>query len=47
MDDRESDLVAAGVDRHPTGPSEPDEEQVLRGLYGGPDADGVYRGEPA
>jgi len=42
----EADLVAEHVDRHPTGPSEPDEETVLRRLYGGPDGEGVYRGEP-
>lgn len=28
------------------GPTEPDEEQVLRALYGEPDPDGIYRGEP-
>jgi hypothetical protein len=44
-DETEADLVATGVDRHPTGPTEDDEEQVLHGLYGGPDAEGVYRGE--
>lgn len=41
----EASMVAAGVDQHPTGPTEPDEEAVLRRLYGGPDPDGVYRGE--
>jgi hypothetical protein len=36
-----------GVDQHPDAhrPTEADEEQVLSGLYGGPDRDGVYRGE--
>lgn len=43
----EAARVAAKVNRHPTGPTEPDEEAVLRELYGEPDADGVYRGEPA
>ncbi|MWA03752.1 hypothetical protein F8568_025875 [Actinomadura sp. LD22] len=33
--------VNPGVDRA----TEPDEEQVLRGLYGEPDADGAFRGE--
>ncbi|WP_197093627.1 hypothetical protein [Nonomuraea sp. SBT364] len=46
-EDSEADLVAAKVDRHPTGPTEPDEEAVLRRLYGDPDADGVYRGRPS
>lgn len=27
------------------GPTESDEEQVLRALYGAPEQDGVYRGE--
>ncbi|MBP2704384.1 hypothetical protein JOL79_11225 [Microbispora sp. RL4-1S] len=26
------------------GATEPDEEEILRGLYGPPDADGIYRG---
>ncbi len=43
-DETEADLVAERVDRHPTGATEPDEEEVLRRLYGEPDADGVYRG---
>ena len=43
----EADLVAEGVNRHPSGPTEPDEEKVLRKLYGEADADGVYRGEGA
>ncbi|GAA1526372.1 hypothetical protein GCM10009678_04740 [Actinomadura kijaniata] len=35
------------VDAHPDvhRATEPDEEQILRDLYGPPDADGVYRGE--
>ncbi|MFI6522000.1 hypothetical protein ACIBF1_41070 [Spirillospora sp. NPDC050679] len=35
------------VDAHPDvhRATEPDEEQVLRSLYGPPDADGVYRAE--
>lgn len=45
-DETEADLVAAGVNRRPTGPTEDDEEQVLRRLYGEPDPDGIYRGEP-
>lgn len=28
-------------------PTEPDEEAVLRELYGEPDGDGIYRGEGA
>lgn len=43
----EAALVAAHVNRHPTGPTELDEEAVLASLYGAPDADGIYRGEPA
>lgn len=43
----EAELVAEHVNRRPSGPTEPDEETVLRGLYGGPDSDGVYRGEPS
>lgn len=39
----EAELVAGGVDVHPWGPTEEDEEAVLRALYGPPDADGVYR----
>lgn len=45
-DPTEEDLVAAHVDQYPTGPTEPDEEVVLARLYGQPDGDGVYRGEP-
>lgn len=43
----EAELVAAGVDRHGWGPSEDDEEAVLEGLYGPPDAEGIYGGERA
>ncbi|WUI00466.1 hypothetical protein OHR68_01160 [Spirillospora sp. NBC_00431] len=35
--------VNPGVHR----PTEPDEEQVLRELYGEPDADGFFHGEEA
>ncbi|SEG75434.1 hypothetical protein SAMN04489712_11137 [Thermomonospora echinospora] len=37
------------VDVHPDvhRATEPDEEQVLRELYGAPDADGIFRGEGA
>lgn len=45
--DGEAELVAEGVNVHPWGPTEDDEEQVLAGLYGPPDPDGVYRGEVA
>jgi len=41
----EAALVEHGVDRHGWGPTEPDEEAVLRELYGAPDPDGIYRGE--
>lgn len=41
----EIELVAEGVDLRAWGPTEPDEEQVLRELYGEADADGIYRGE--
>jgi hypothetical protein len=40
----EAQLVAEGVDLRDWGPTEDDEEAVLRGLYGDPDADGIYRG---
>ncbi|MFI7630285.1 hypothetical protein [Microbispora rosea] len=30
--------------RHGAGPTEVDEEEVLRRLYGPPDGDGIYRG---
>ncbi|MCP9953102.1 hypothetical protein LUW76_31880 [Actinomadura madurae] len=35
------------VDVHPDvhRATEPDEEQILRELYGEPDADGIFRGE--
>jgi len=46
-DETEADLVAGGVNRRPAGPTEDDEEEVLRGLYGGPDDEGVYRGGPS
>lgn len=42
--DDEAALVAAGVDRGEWGPTEDDEEQILAGLYGPPDEDGIYRG---
>jgi hypothetical protein len=41
----EAALVAEGVDRWHWGPTEDDEEAVLRSLYGSPDPDGIYRGE--
>ena len=41
----EAELTAEGVDLREWGPTEDDEEAVLRSLYGSPDADGVYRGE--
>lgn len=44
---REAELVAERVNRHPTGPTDPQEEDILRQMYGEPDAEGVYRGEPA
>ena len=40
----EAELVAEGVDLREWGPTEDDEEAVLRKLYGEPDADGIYRG---
>ncbi len=40
----EAELVAEGVDRREWGPTEPDEEDVLRELYGEPDEHGIYRG---
>ena len=43
----EEELVAEGVNRHPTGPTEDDEEAVLASLYGEPDSDGIYRGIPS
>ena len=46
MDVHEADYMAS-VDQHPDAhrATVPDEEMVLRDLYGDPDADGVYRGE--
>ena len=41
----EAELVATGVDTREWGPTEPDEEEVLRELYGEPDEEGIYRGE--
>ena len=43
----EAALVERDVDRHPGAhrATEPDEEQVLRELYGRPDAAGIYRGD--
>lgn len=41
----EAELVATGVDTREWGPTEPDEEEVLRELYGEPDEGGIYRGE--
>lgn len=41
----EHEVVHAGVDVHPWGATEGDEEQVLEGLYGPPDRQGIYRGE--
>ncbi len=43
----EADLVSRAVDRRDWGPTEDDEEDVLRALYGEPDEDGVYRGAGA
>jgi hypothetical protein len=31
---------------HGAGPTEDDEEAILRELYGPPDPDGIYRGTP-
>lgn len=45
MRQNEAELVAANVDRAECGPTEDDEEAVLRSLYGRPDRDGFYRGE--
>ena len=46
-DPAEADLVAQHVDQGEWGPTEDDEEQVLRELYGEPDKDGIYRGQGA
>jgi hypothetical protein len=40
----EAHLVATAVDTRDWGPSEADEEAVLRELYGEPDVGGIYRG---
>jgi hypothetical protein len=40
----EAELTAEGVDVHEWGPTEGDEEAVLRSLYGEPDVGGIYRG---
>ncbi len=40
----EAELVATAVDVRDWGPTETDEEDILRGLYGDPDEDGIYRG---
>lgn len=44
-DEERMDEVDAHPDAHRA--TEPDEAEVLRELYGEPDADGVYRGEGA
>jgi hypothetical protein len=41
----EAELVAAGVDTREWGPTEDDEEAILRELYGEPDGGGIYRGD--
>lgn len=43
--ENEADLVTRYVDRRDWGPTESDEERVLRELYGPPDDGGVYRGD--
>ncbi|MGI5293280.1 hypothetical protein ACQEVF_59585 [Nonomuraea polychroma] len=45
-DRTEAELVAEQVNRHPTGATDPGEEAILERLYGPPDAEGIYRGEP-
>lgn len=45
MRQNEAELVVARVNRREPGPTEADEEQVLKDRFGEPDADGVYRGE--
>ena len=47
MRQNEAELTVANVNRRDAGPTEPDEEAVLRELYGEPDRDGIYRGEGA
>lgn len=46
MSENEDELMRR-VDVYPGAhqPTEPDEEDVLRALYGPPDEDGIYRGE--
>lgn len=44
MRQNEAELVVARVNIRPAGPTEADEEQVLEGLYGPPDGNGIYRG---
>lgn len=39
----EAALTAAGVDLSEWGPTEADEEAILRALYGEADEDGIYR----
>lgn len=41
----EAELVAQQVNRHPTGATDPEEQDILERLYGPPDVDGIYRGE--
>ena len=43
-DQAEYDLVMKHVNRAPSGPTEADEEDVLRERYGAPEDDGVYHG---
>ncbi|WP_433520155.1 hypothetical protein ACQP2T_63490 (plasmid) [Nonomuraea sp. CA-143628] len=43
----EAELTSGGVDIREWGPTEDDEEAVLRDLYGEPDENGIYRGEGA
>lgn len=45
MRQNEAELTAANVDRRDWGPTEADEEQVLKDRFGPPDDDGIYRGE--
>lgn len=41
----ETELTSESVDVREWGATEPDEEAVLRELYGQPDEDGIYRGD--
>lgn len=41
----EAELTSEGVDQHHWGPTEGDEEAVLRELYGNADEAGFYRGD--